>query len=72
MFIATMVFTKQDKDEIITLLADQLNDFKNKVIEEVKSNIFELMKKDIKKSCERRVEESGEIKLNSCFTANTC
>ena len=38
-FIAKMVFTRQDKDEINTLLADQLNDFKNKVIEKIKSNI---------------------------------
>ena len=37
-----MVFTSQDKDKIIAVLADQLNDFKNKVIEEIKSNIFEL------------------------------
>ena len=42
-----MVFTRQDKDEIIALLADQLNNFKNKVIEEIKSNIFELLKEDI-------------------------
>ena len=31
-----MVFTRQDEDEIIALLVDQLNDFKNKVIEEIK------------------------------------
>ena len=47
--IVKMVSTRQDKDEIITLLADQLNDFKNKVIEEIKRNIFELLKEDIKK-----------------------
>ena len=31
-FIAKMVFTRQDKDKIIALLANQVNDFKNKVI----------------------------------------
>ena len=31
-----MVFTRQDEDEIIALLVDQLNDFKNKGIEEIK------------------------------------
>ena len=36
-FIAKMVFTRQNKNEIIALLADQLNDFKNRVIEEIKS-----------------------------------
>ena len=35
-----MVFTRPDKDEIIALLADQLNDFKNKVIEEIKKQYF--------------------------------
>ena len=39
---------RQDKDEVIAFLANQLNDFKNKVIEEIKSNIFELLKEDIK------------------------
>ena len=34
-----MVFTRQNKYETIALLADQLNDFKNKDIEEIKSNI---------------------------------
>ena len=34
-----MAFTRQDKDEIIASLADQLNVFKNKMIEEIKSNI---------------------------------
>ena len=27
-----MAFTRQDKDKIIALLANQVNDFKNKVI----------------------------------------
>ena len=31
-FIAKMVITRQDKDKIIALLANQVNDFKNKVI----------------------------------------
>ena len=49
MFIAKMTLMRQGEDEIIALLADQLNDFKNKVIEEIKSNIFELLKDNIKK-----------------------
>ena len=44
-----MAFTRHDNNEIITLLADQLNDFKDKMTEEIKSNIFELLKEDIKK-----------------------
>ena len=52
-----MVFTSQDKDEIITLLADQLNDFKNKVIEETKSNIFALLKEDIKEAINKELME---------------
>ena len=40
---------RQDEDEIIALLADQLDDFKNKVIEEIKNNIYELLKDNIKK-----------------------
>ena len=44
-----MAFMRHDNDEIITLQADQLNDFKDKVTEEIKSNIFELLKEDIKK-----------------------
>ena len=49
MFIAKMTWMRQDEDEIIALLADQLNDFKNKVIEEIKNNIYELLKDNIKK-----------------------
>ena len=49
MFIAKMTLMRQGEDEIIALLADQLNDFKNKVIEEIKSNIYELLKDNIKK-----------------------
>ena len=45
-FITKMVLTRKDKDEIIALLADQLNDFKNKVTEEIKRNIFDLLKED--------------------------
>ena len=48
-FTAKMAFMRHDNDEIITLQADQLSDFKDKVTEEIKSNIFELLKEDIKK-----------------------
>ena len=49
MFIAKMTWMRQDEDEIIALLADQLDDFKNKVIEEIKNNIYELLKTILKK-----------------------
>ena len=62
-FIAKMVFTRQNKNEIITLLADQLNDFKNRVIEEIKSFFFELLKEDIKKIVKKELKEVE--KLNS-------
>ena len=39
MFIAKMTLMRQDEDEIIALLADQLDGFKNKVIEEIKNNM---------------------------------
>ena len=42
-----LLVTRQVKNEIITLLADQTNDFKDKVIEEIRSNIFALLKEDI-------------------------
>ena len=48
-FIAKMVFTRQNKNEIIALLADQLNDFKNRVIEEIKSFFLSYWKKILKK-----------------------
>ena len=62
-FFAQIVFTRQDKDEIIALLADQLNDFTNKVIEEIKSNIFELLKKDIKKVVKEELNEVKKLTL---------
>ena len=58
-----MVLTRQDKDEIIALLADQLNAFKNKVIEEIKGNIFDLLKEEIKKAVKEELKEVE--KLNS-------
>ena len=56
-----MVFTSQDKDKIIAVLADQLNDFKNKVIEEIKSNNFELLKEDIKKVVKEELNEVEKL-----------
>ena len=54
---------RQDEDEIIALLADQLDDFKNKVIEEIKNNIYELLKDNIKKVVK---EDQKEVeKLNT-------
>ena len=58
-----MVLTRQDKEEITALLADQLNDFKNKVLEEIKSNILSLLKEDIKKLVREEIKEVE--KLNS-------
>ena len=58
-----MVLTRQDKDEITALLADQLNAFKNKVIVEIKGNIFDLLKEEIKKVVKEELKEVE--KLNS-------
>ena len=58
-----MVLTRQYKDEFTALLAGQSNAFKNKVIEEIKVNIFDLLKKEIKKVVKGELKEVE--KLNS-------
>ena len=56
-----MVLTRQDKEEITALLVDQLNDFKNKMLEEIKSSILDLLKEDIKKLVKEELKEVEKV-----------
>ena len=67
-----MVLTRQDKEEITALLADQLNDFKNKVLEEIKSNIFSLLKEDIKKLVREEIKEVEKLNSTVAVLQNSC